>query len=252
MQVLKVLLPDDALELDDVSLGAYIKLKALASQMMVKGVMVNGSVLTMEDIARRTGWGEDWKHAANQLVEFGYLKSVDGVWCLTHSDVLFSGTVYTDDDIGRVIAVIGKAMKGPTSAILDMVHEAGSFQRKKTTEELRDEVLDTYKQFGPDRSLVVKYISLFRTKAQIETDGRMDIGKHYKLVKQVFEMYDSEKAEYRGKEFAFTKEAFRSGLDVVVQRKLTEVRNHNYLKVVLMNQNEPSEKRGRRGANEGY
>ena len=47
MQVLKVLLPDDALELDDVSLGAYIKLKALASQMMVKGVMVNGSVLTI-------------------------------------------------------------------------------------------------------------------------------------------------------------------------------------------------------------
>ena len=252
MQVLKVLLPDDALELDDASLGAYIKLKALASQMTVKGVMVNGTVLTLDDIAQRAGWGEAWKHAANQLVEFGYLKSIDGVWCLTKSSVLFSGTVYAEDAIGRVVTVIRKTLKGSTEAILGMVYDAGSFKRKKTIEELRDEVLDMYRRFNADRSLVVGYIGLFRTKSQIETDTKMEIGKHHKLVQEVLEMYESEKGEYRGKEFTFTKEVFRHALDAVVQRQLTEVKNHNYLKVVLMNQKVPSEKRGWRGANEGY
>ncbi len=252
MQVLKVLLPDDALELDDASLGAYIKLKALASQMTVKGVMVNGSVLTMDDIAQRAGWGEGWDRAANQLIEFGYLQSIDGVWCLTNSSVLFSGTVYAEESIGRVVAVIRKTLEGSVDTILGVVYEAGTFKRKKTTEELRDEIIDMYSQFGADRGLAVNYIGLFRTKVQIDTDTKMDIGKHHRLVQEVLEMYGSEKAEFRGKKFSFTKDAFRYALDVVVQRKLTEVKNHNYLKVVLMNQNVPSEKRGRRGANEGY
>ena len=45
MKQLKTYLPSGVLELDDGTLGAYVKLKALGSMMPIRGVYVNGKVL---------------------------------------------------------------------------------------------------------------------------------------------------------------------------------------------------------------
>jgi len=72
MRILKALLPDCALQLENGALGAYLKLKALASQMTVKGVMINlVVVLTLEDMAERAMLGIGWEDDVEQLDQGG-------------------------------------------------------------------------------------------------------------------------------------------------------------------------------------
>jgi hypothetical protein len=67
-------------------------------------------------------------------------------------------------------------------------------------------------------------------------------------------MFEAKKMSFRGKEHPFSDEMFRKAVSIVVERKVQELRNHNYFKVVLMNQVEPEKGKGngRRGTVEGY
>lgn len=256
MRVLKAWLPDDALQLDSAALGTYIKLKALASQMTVKGVMVNGKVLSIEDMAERADLGDGWEMPMETLIQVGYLRLVNGVWFFSNSKELFHGTRYASTELGNVKSIVEQTVKSSVD-ILDVMREvrnAGEFEHEKSTDDIRASTLQQYERFGDRRGIMISYIACFRTKVQVTNGSKMDPAKHLRLVNEMVVMFDAKEMEFKGKKFPFTDEMFFRAIDITVQRKLVELKNHNYFKVVLSNQLPVIEKgkTNGRGTDEGY
>lgn len=254
MRILKAWLPDGALQLDDASLGAFIKLKALASQMTVKGVMVNGKVLSIEDMVERAELGPDWKVSIEQMVSAGLLMEVKGVWLFVNSRELFPNTKYGDYEMGKVFGVIRTVFSGEDlSAVRDAVTDAGEFKKERTIDEVRDDILKLYDRFEDKRGMVISYMASFRTKIQAESNARMDGCKHLRLLKELIELFDSKVVEYKGQVYPFADETFFRAIDIVAQRRMVALNNHNYFKAVLSNSRSQAEKgKGPRGTSEGY
>ena len=153
MLVLKALLPDDALQLSDAALGAYLKLKALASHMTVKGVFINGCCLTLEDMVQRAGLGDGWKACIDELQTAEYLKRVGGVWYFANSQALFQNTQYADSTMAKVLRVVQSSVKREdVAAVLHVVHEAGEFKKTFEADEMRDQLRRLFQNQTADRS----------------------------------------------------------------------------------------------------
>jgi hypothetical protein len=93
---------------------------------------------------------------------------------------------------------------------------------------------------------------MFRTKNQISTGSRMMLSRHYRLLSEIKEIYELGSFDYDGQRYSTTKEKVLIAIDIMLQRQMKELTNHNYLKVILKNDNIRTTRNDKGKTNEGY
>ncbi|MFH0989926.1 MAG: hypothetical protein V1799_07915 [bacterium] len=238
------------LGLTEHSLGLFVKLLVISNDMAVKGVLVNGHIISKAEIRERLAIDEPiFEESMSELIESGLVEIAEGgLLLIPFSNQYFYGTSYTDDDFAQVVGVIRKEIQEPDLArAISRIQDVATFVKKVDEEELRERLRITYAKFGEDRGKMISYISMFRSKRQIEMDMKLATLKHMAIVTSLLDMYSSNRAKSKGVDFAFTRERFIGAIDYMVARKMHSLKNHNYLKIVLQNQSVATS----RGANDG-
>lgn len=258
LQQLKIELPASALEVDECSLGVYVKLLNLAETMTIKGVFVNGHVLSQEEMAEMMGLEESWSDSFRVLGEAGLLRCFDGVWYIDAPQKVFFGTVYREDVLYRVCRSVkdGNPKANPQKVAI-FLQECGTFPKTLDEDEILERIRFLYASFGEDRSKMIGYMAMFRTKKQIEAGMRMHVPKHLNILMELHGIYHNGSFDRKGQVYKVDRMVLMTAVEDCVRRQLSALANHNYLKVVLVNKLQsptPSRKEnyGPRRASEGY
>jgi hypothetical protein len=97
-------------------------------------------------------------------------------------------------------------------------------------EAIHNEIADLAAKFGPHWTFVLAYIMCFRQSKY----GRCRIEKRHLLLKELYCIFDSERFEFNGKKYRITKKILTDGMYTVVKQDVFKLKNHNYLKQVLI------------------
>jgi hypothetical protein len=85
-------------------------------------------------------------------------------------------------------------------------------------------------QFGLDWPLVSEYLDCFRFRR----DGALAVKKRLRLAREVGEMWRTCKFSFRGEHFRIGLPELRESLAEICNRELLGLKNHNYLKTILV------------------
>ncbi len=250
--VVKIPMIGSVLGLSTSALGVFVKLLSLGSRMTVKGVMVNGHVFSSLEIFERIKCSLEARKAALEELEakrlIGFVAQ-GRVMFINEAYEFYNGTSYTDEDLASVVGTVREAY-GVDAAqqIAPIVRDAGKFKQVKSIDEYREEIKALYNLFGENRGRVLSYVGAFRTKTQMETGSKMDPVRHIRILDELLKISQTGLFSHNGKQYVATVEQLMSAIDSVVQRGLVHLKNHNYLKVVLINQ--PTKKDNSENRNE--
>jgi hypothetical protein len=240
--VVRIPLTKVVFELDEVDLGFFVKLLALGSKMTVKGVMVNDHVLTATEMFVAFNQELD-ENLIPRLCDANLLGRVSNVLYVKEAASYYNQTTYSESDLISVIRTVREAFGSDVAEqIALVVPYAGRFKIEKSEEERRNELHQVYLKFGDDRGRVISYIGAFRTKIQMEKNLKLDTDRHLKIVQELLGIYQTGLFSHNGKQYSTTRELMMSAVDSVSRRGLVYLKNHNYLKVVMMNWPKESEK----------
>lgn len=84
--------------------------------------------------------------------------------------------------------------------------------------------------WGRYRPIVVEYVACFRVRQGAE----MSEAKRLRLLREVREMWESGRLRYNGREYVVRPADLLWGMQQVANRELVGLKNHNYLKVVVV------------------
>lgn len=238
--IVKLPLTAPVLGLSSVSLGVFVKLLALGSRMTVKGVMVNGHVFESLEIFETMKCSlEERQVAVEELEAKGLIgfAAERRVLFVNEAYAFYNGTSYTDEDLASVVGTVRDAYGADAAQqIASVVRDAGEFKRVKSLDEYRQEIIAMYALFGEHRGRVLSYVGEFRTKTQIESGAKIDPVRHIRILEELVSIYQTGFFSHGGKQYITTVEQLMSAIDDVARRGLVYLKNHNYLKVVLINQ----------------
>lgn len=245
----------------DQSLGVFIKLLAIGNTTPIKGVFVNGEVMTAEKLRRRLKLEmPEWGQVYAELTRSQLLADAGGVLFVPDARDYFLSAVYSDNVIAEVVGVIKKSPY--PNAMIDLssvLTGLGTFKRERSPESYREELKTLYRGFGDLCGKAIDYVGCFRTSKQLKGDGKLSLPRHLKIVGELFEILEAGKFKRGGALFDVTRDEIAEGLDIVGgKRKPIGLKNHNYLKVVLKNRKSQTNAKGgngqsvSRGVSEGY
>lgn len=234
-------------------LGVFVKLLLASTKMRVNGVFVNGKVFTLDDIAKELGVCID-EYALQALIKVGMLKCVHGVYFIENAQDYFSGSIrYCENTFSSVMAKIRETVSSSkqVAEIAEKLTECGDFQMENDAT-FKDKIIEMYNSLDVGRGKIQSYVGMFRTKNQISTGSRMKLSRHYRLLSEIKEIYELGSFDYDGQRYSTTKEKVLIAIDIMLQRQMKELTNHNYLKVILKNDNIRTTRNDKGKTNEGY
>lgn len=92
--------------------------------------------------------------------------------------------------------------------------------------------------WGRYRPIVVEYVACFRVRQGAE----MSEAKRLRLLREVREMWESGRLRYNGRDYVVRPADLLWGMQQVANRELVGLKNHNYLKVVVVGRLKDREK----------
>ncbi len=101
--------------------------------------------------------------------------------------------------------------------------------------------------WGPDFPVVAEYVACFRTRP----GGEVQAAKRLRLCREVREMATTGRLRYHGQDWAVRRQDLVAGLRLVANRELVGLRNHNYLKAVVVGRLRQGGGRGEGGGGQG-
>jgi hypothetical protein len=221
---------------DPAVLGAFVKLLLLSTKMTVSGAFVNGKVFSLMEIA--DGIGVEVKEI-QALVETKLLSCVHGVYFVENAREYFVKRCYYREKV--FASVMAKIRESITSSkdvleIAEKLTECGNFQMARDVG-IKEQIIEIYNALDAGRGKIQTYIGMFRTRNQIRTGSRMLLSRHLRLLQEIVSIYDSGTFIYDGWQYTTTKEKVFCAIDYMHQRQMIGLTNHNYLKVMLKNDN---------------
>lgn len=99
-------------------------------------------------------------------------------------------------------------------------------------EGLMRDMVDLASFFGQDWNIVNEYIDCFRGSKL----GSMTLPKRMRLLTGLKPLFSSLKIEHKGKVYRVTKELILKGILATIDAEKTDLKNHNYLKTILVSE----------------
>ncbi len=202
----------------------------LALEMPVSGVFYKSKILTEQDIYEMAGVPE--KYCGNLLrVLFvsGWIDRIRQVYYLKDLERFIQKPVLKLA-LTKVKVLIEQFSPEELKLLRIEVAQDDSLGRKL------DKLYGKFRMH--DQVVIQDYIRSFMTKNQVEKGismSAMGKEKHIKLLEELLDMYSTGSLLYGGKIYSFNKSRFIENVRMVANRKMTDLKNHNYLKKVLMN-----------------
>ncbi len=202
----------------------------LAMTMPVSGVFCDESVLTEQEIYDLAGVPGKYRQTLlRSLFIAGWIGRIRGVYYVKDLE-RFTQKPSLRLALKKVKVLTDQFSLEDLNAVGIEMAETGSLENK---------VSELYLRFNfQEREVVRMYLKSFMTKAQIEKNQSIDtmsIEKRIRLLEELVDMYSTGTLKYGGKRYVFDKPRFIENVRMVADRKMTDMRNHNYLKKVLMN-----------------
>ena len=214
--------------LSDQTIGFFVRLLALADEMTIKGVFVNGHVYTARDLSRQT---ED-SPELQALEKKGLVKRIGTVYYIADPESYFGAFSVGQKRIQGVLQTAREELTIDQRTELANVLER-HLDHPFEDDILKRQILAMYGKFGDVKPRVQAYVSRFRTRAMIDAGSKMSLSKHQKIVSEILQMFEACKFMFKGEEHETDQETLIGAMDVIVQRDLHSLKNHNYLKVML-------------------
>jgi len=238
--VVKIPMVGSVLGLSSLALGVFVKLLSLGSRMTVKGVMVNGHVFSSLEIFDKIKCSLEERSIALEELEakglIGFAAQGQVVF-IKEAYEFYNGTSYTDEDLASVVGTVREAYGAEAARqVASVTRDAGKFKQVKSVDECRQEIVGMYNLFGEHRNRVLAYVSGFRTKIQMETESKMDPERHIRILEELVKIYQTGLFSHGGKQYVTAVEQLMTAIDNVARRGLVHLKNHNYLKAVLISQ----------------
>ncbi len=249
----KIIIPNTdrfALEDSDV-LGVFVKLLLFSTKMTVNGVFVNGKVFAPIDIADGAGIDiDDIKRLeARKLID-----NVYGVYFIDHAREFFNCSKrYSQHTFSALMSRIRETVLPAKDVveIADRLTECGDFEMENDYK-LKDKILELYNSLDAGRGKIQSYVGMFRTKNQVTTGSRMKLSRHFRLLSEIKEIYELGSFDYDGQRYSTSKEKVLIAIDIMLQKQMLGLSNHNYLKVILKNDNNRTTGNAKGKTDEGY
>gem|GEM_PF-2912366 len=246
-------------ELDERALGVFVNLLSLGSKMTVRGLFVNGHVMSVTDlIAQQPGTKlapKEWLNAMLELVEKKIVGRVGDVFFILNPTTYYGRKTYPESVLTKIIGTVRQTEKASVAEAVTGYIQNNGVLKPVSNEDIRNEILALYAKFGEDKNAVQSYIGLFRTAKQIQDGARMSLPRHLKAVKSFYEMYQTKQFTIGLTHGEVSRERLLGAIRSVVERKLSGLSNHNYIKTMFKNGYEPNQQIGQKSSgktDEGY
>ena len=241
-------LPLEVMEanLDEHTLGVFVKILSWGRKMTVRGLFVNGHAMGLNDLAVVCPNSTliELEQSVVTLITARLVERMGDVLCIPNPTVYYGAKTYSQSVLTKVVGVVRQTETAITAEAVSKYIQSCGVLKLVSNDALRNEILALYAQFGEDKNAVQSYIGLFRSAKQIQDGARMSLPRHLRAVKSFYDMYLTKQYTIGVTQGEISREHLLGAICCVCERKLTGLNNHNYIKTMFKNGYEPNKQIG--------